>query len=335
MIAHDRVRVSEGAYPVEGEELSTTMSFAGRTAVISGGGRGLGRTYALEMAHRGASIVINDPGSTVTGTGSAAAAEEVVAEIQTLGGHAVASRAAVSDQASAIQVIDTAVEEFGSCDIVINSAGILRDRTFENMSEDEYEAVMQGHATGPFFLTQAAFRQMKVQGYGRVVFTSSAAGLFGNFGQSNYALAKNGIVGLTKVLALEGARHGILVNAVAPVAATRMAAQGLTAGLPEAMDPHLVTPLVLYLASEASTHTMKTFSAGGGHFAEVFVSESRGWTSDGIVQPEDVAAHMPLITSRDEPLEFGNAFEEIAHVCREARIPNPYGDLTVPEAVDG
>src|SRR3546814_10405906 len=115
-------------------------------------------------------------------------------------------------QASAIQVIDTAVEEFGSCDIVINSAGILRDRTFENMSEDEYEAVMQGHATGPFFLTQAAFRQMKVQGYGRVVFTSSAAGLFGNFGQSNYALAKNGIVGITKVIAREGARHGILVT---------------------------------------------------------------------------------------------------------------------------
>lgn len=315
--------------------MSTTMSFEGRTAVISGGGRGLGRTYALEMARRGANIVVNDPGSSVTGTGTAAAAEEVVAEIQTLGGQAVASRIAVSDQASAAEVIDTAIATFGSCDIVVNSAGILRDRTFENMSEDEYEAVLQGHATGPFFLTQAAFRQMTVQGYGRIVFTSSAAGLFGNFGQSNYALAKNGVVGLTKVLALEGARHGILVNAVAPVAATRMAAQGLTAGLPEAMDPSFVTPLVVYLASEASAHTMKTFSAGGGHFAEVFVVESRGWTSDGIVQPEDVAERMSLITSRDAPLEFGNAFDEIAHVCREARIPNPYGDLAVPDAVDG
>ena len=311
----------------EEKTLSTITSFAGRAAVISGGGRGLGRTYALEMARRGANIVINDPGSTVKGTGSAAAAEEVVAEVRALGGRAVASRVAVSDQASATKVVETAIEEFGSCDVVINSAGILRDRTFENMSEDEYGAVVQGHATGPFFLTQAAFRQMKVQGYGRVVFTSSAAGLFGNFGQSNYALAKNGIVGLTKVLALEGARHGILVNAVAPVAATRMAAQGLSAGLPEAMDPHLVTPLVVYLASEACTHTMRTFSAGGGHFAEVFVSESRGWTSEGIVQAEDVAACMPLITRRDDPLEFGNAFEEIAHVCREARIPNPYGDI--------
>lgn len=311
------------------------MFFEGRTAVISGGGRGLGRTYALEMARRGANVVINDPGSSVTGTGSAAAAEDVVAEIEALGARAVASRVAVSDQASAAVVINTAIETFGSCDIVVNSAGILRDRTFENMTEEEYEAVLQGHATGPFFLTQAAFRQMKVQGYGRIVLTSSAAGLFGNFGQSNYALAKNGVVGLTKVLALEGARHGILVNAVAPVAATRMAAQGLTAGLPEAMDPNLVAPLVVYLASEASPHTMKTFSAGGGHFAEVFVSESRGWTSAGIVQPEDVAAQMPLISSRDEPLEFGNAFEEIAHVCREAGIPNPYGDLTVPEAFDG
>lgn len=299
------------------------ISVAGRVAIVSGGGRGLGRSYALELARRGASVVVNDPGADIHGSGSSPAAEQVAAEIRALGGRAESVMTAVRDQYTAAQVVTTATEAFGRCDILVNSAGILRDRTFVKTSEEEFDAVLAGHATGPFYLSQAAFRVMAGQGHGRIVLSTSAAGLFGNFGQANYALAKMGTVGLMKVLAQEGERHGVLVNAVAPLAATRMARQGLPQGLPERLGPDMVCPLVVYLCSDQSDQTMKVFSVGGGHFAEVFVAESAGWSAAGPVDAETVGAHLAEITSRASVLEFGSAFEEIGHVCEAVGMSNP------------
>lgn len=306
--------------------MNARLSYDNRVAVISGGGRGLGRAYALDLAQRGVKIVVNDPGVDIHGAGSAPAAEAVVAEIEALGGQAAASTTIVRDTATADEVVRLALEAFGSCDIVINSAGILRDRTFAKMSEDELHAVLTGHVLGPFFLSQAAFREMKTRQHGRIVFTSSAAGLFGNFGQSNYALAKAGVVGLMRVLALEGRSHGVVANTIAPLAATRMANNGLVNGMPEQLTAEFVAPLVSYLASDDCTETKKVFSVGGGHIAEVFLAESPGWTSGGPMTAEDVRANLESITSRGDVLEFADAFEEIAHVCRELGIANPYGE---------
>jgi len=191
----------------------------GRVAVVTGSGGGLGKTYAMELARRGARVVVNDLGGSVDGTGaSPSAADAVVADIRAAGGEAVANYDSVSSPEGGAAIIQSAVDAFGTVDIVVNNAGILRDKSFANMTMDEVESVLDVHLKGSFYVTSPAFKIMKERGYGRLVFTSSGSGLFGNFGQANYGAAKAGMVGLMNVLSIEGAKYDIRANAIAPMA---------------------------------------------------------------------------------------------------------------------
>jgi NAD(P)-dependent dehydrogenase (short-subunit alcohol dehydrogenase family) len=284
--------------------VSEPITFDGRVAVITGAGGGLGRTYALELARRGARVVVNDLGGSVEGTGaSMSAADLVVEEINGAGGEAVANYDSVSTQEGGAGVIQTALDAFGTVDIVVNNAGILRDKSFANMEWAEVEAVLDVHLKGAFHVTHPAFRLMKERGYGRLVFTSSAAGLFGNFGQANYGAAKMGLVGLSNVLAIEGAKYNIKSNAIAPIALTRMTEDILTPlGLAEMVDPEHVTPMVVYLCSEANEHTHEVFTVGGGRFGRVFVGTNKGWFSGKGDPPsvEELAGHIDEVRDLSE-----------------------------------
>jgi NAD(P)-dependent dehydrogenase (short-subunit alcohol dehydrogenase family) len=279
----------------------STVTFDGRVAVVTGAGGGLGRTYALELARRGAQLVVNDLGSRPDGTGAAAgAAQATVDEIVAANGEAVPDTNSVATPEGGEALIRTAIEAFGRIDIVINNAGILRDKSFVKLAPADLDAVLDVHLRGAFYVTQPAFRHMKEQGYGRVLFTASAAGLFGNFGQSNYAAAKMGVVGLSNVVAVEGVKAGITSNVIAPIARTRLTEE-LLGPFADALDPELVTPLALYLVSEACTLTHEVFSAGAGRYARVFVGLTPGWFAGKGVHPsvEDVADHLGQICSED------------------------------------
>jgi NAD(P)-dependent dehydrogenase (short-subunit alcohol dehydrogenase family) len=293
---------------------SGQIRFDGRVAIVSGGGRGLGRAYALELATRGATVVVNDPGGALDGSGSSGTAEDVVGQIKGVGGVASASTLPVGGPDAAEALLAETLEAYGRCDILINSAGILRDRSVAKMTAGEFEAVLDVHLRGPFYLSQAAFRQMKVQGYGRILLTASSAGVFGNFGQANYSAAKLGSVGLMQVLAIEGAKYGIMANAVTPLAVTRMSTTGLIDGMPERMTPELVAPIALYLVSEDSTITHRVFSAGGGHFAEVVIGVTPGWSAAAPVTVEQVQENFQAISEKERVLQFWDALAELAHV---------------------
>ena len=255
------------------------IRFDGRVAVITGAGGGLGKTYALELGRRGAKVVVNDLGGKTDGTGAGHnMADQVVEEIKSAGGEAVANYDSVSTPEGGEGVIRTAVEKFGKVDVVINNAGILRDKTFVKLTPEELSIVIDVHLKGAFYVSQPAFKVMKDKGYGRFIFTSSAAGIFGNFGQTNYGAAKMGLVGLMNVLAVEGAKYNIRCNTIAPTARTRMTEE-LLGPLAPLLDPEAVTPLVVYLASEACELTHEVFSVGGGRFARVFLGLTPGWVS--------------------------------------------------------
>ena len=222
----------------------TDLGFDGKVAIITGAGGGLGRQHALLMAKRGALIVVNDLGGAVDGTGSdKGAAQHVVDEIKAAGGEAVANTDSVATPEGGAAIVQSAVDAFGKVDIVINNAGILRDKAFHNMDADLFDPVFAVHLKGAFNVTQPAWKIMREQGYGRIVSTSSAAGIFGNFGQANYGAAKMGLVGFTNVLAVEGAKFNIKANAIAPLALTRMT-EDILGGLGEKLQPELISPLV-------------------------------------------------------------------------------------------
>ena len=276
--------------------MSEPITFDGRVAVVTGAGGGLGREYALELARRGAQVVVNDIGGTVDGTGkSSSAADQVVAEISAAGGEAVANYDSVATADGGEAMIQTALDTYGTVDIVVNNAGILRDKSFAKMSLDEIYAVLDVHLKGAFHVSQPAFKVMKEKGYGRFVHASSASGIFGNFGQANYAAAKAGIVGLSNVLAIEGSKNNIMSNVVAPIALTRM-----TEGIPvlvalaEAVDPKQVMPMVVYLCSENNRFSHEIFSVGGGRFARIFIGVNKGWFAGTGVVPavEELAEHL-------------------------------------------
>jgi NAD(P)-dependent dehydrogenase (short-subunit alcohol dehydrogenase family) len=277
------------------------IRFDGRVAVITGAGGGLGKTYAMMLAARGASVVVNDLGGAADGTGAGTSmADETVKEITEAGGQAVANYDSVATPEGGEGIIQTAVDEFGKVDIVVNNAGILRDKSFVKLEPQNLEAVLDVHLKGAFFVTQPAFRVMKENNYGRIVFAASGAGIFGNFGQTNYGAAKMGLVGLSNVLAVEGAKNNIKCNVIAPIAKTRMTEQ-LLGGMGEVLDPNYVTPLVAYLCSESWELTHEIFDIGGGRYARIFIGLGGGWTApkDTIPSPEDIAANLEQIRSTE------------------------------------
>ncbi len=274
------------------------LGFDGKVAIITGGGGGLGRSHALDLARRGALIVVNDLGGSVDGTGaSTSAAQHVVDEITEAGGEAVANHDSVATPEGGAAIVAAAIEAFGRVDIVVNNAGILRDKAFHNMTPDLVDPVLDVHLRGAFHVTLPAWKHMREQSYGRVVSTASAAGIFGNFGQANYGAAKMGLVGLTRVLAVEGARFNILANAIAPVAKTRMT-EDLFGDAMDALTPETVTPIVTYLAHEDCEVTGEVYSVGGGRVARIFTGVTPG-VVDADLTAESVRDNLAAIRATD------------------------------------
>lgn len=283
----------------------------GRVAIITGAGGGLGRSYALLFAERGAKVVVNDVG----GGDDGPSADAVVAEIEQAGGTATANHDSVADADGGASIVASAIETFGRVDAVVNNAGILRDRSFAKMTEQEIRDVIDVHLLGAFHVTKAAWPHLKDQGYGRIVNTTSPAGLFGNFGQANYAAAKMGLVGLTRTLAIEGRKAGIGVNVVAPLAASRMTETILPPDVLAKLDPSLVAPLVAYLCSEACTTSGAVLTAGGGHVARVGVVQGPGVTLGDGLTPEALAERWDEVLDLEGGREFdGGAAEQGDHV---------------------
>ena len=288
------------------------LRFDGRAAVVTGAGNGLGRQHALLLAARGARVVVNDVGSGVDGSGTSdTAAAAVVREIEAGGGTGVASYDSVASPEGGEAIVDTALQTFGRVDIIVNNAGIIRDKAFHNMTPEMVRAVIDVHLLGAFWVTRPAWPRMREQGYGRVILTSSASGILGNFGQSNYGAAKMGLLGLLNVLEIEGRRHDIKVNAIAPMAQTRMT--GEIEGIGAKVDPALVSPVVAYLAHEECAVSGEVFSVAGGRVARMFVGVTPGFFDpaltpeslrehldearelDGFVVPDDATGEMPLL----------------------------------------
>ncbi|GAC1316259.1 MAG: SDR family NAD(P)-dependent oxidoreductase [Acidimicrobiales bacterium] len=274
------------------------LGYDGKVAIITGAGGGLGREHALLLASRGAQIVINDLGGSVSGEGGdAGPAQKVAQEINDLGGVAVADGNSVSTPEGGEAIVKTAVDAFGRVDILINNAGILRDKTFHNLTPDLLNPVLDVHLKGAFHVTRPAWIKMREQSYGRVINTSSNSGILGNFGQSNYGAAKMGLVGFTRVLAAEGAKYNIKANAIAPVAKTRMT-EDLLGGVGEKLDPKLVSPIVAWLAHEDCPVTGEIYSAAGGRIARMFIGLTQGYYSPTLTV-EDVRDNFERIRSED------------------------------------
>jgi NAD(P)-dependent dehydrogenase (short-subunit alcohol dehydrogenase family) len=289
------------------------VGFEGRVAIITGAGGGLGREHALLLASRGAQVVVNDLGGAVDGTGSSAGpAQTVVEEIEALGGAAVADGNSVATQEGAEAMVKTALDAFGRVDIVINNAGILRDKSFANMTPELWDPVIAVHLTGAYNVTRAAWPHLREQAYGRIVSTSSAAGIFGNFGQANYGAAKMGIVGLTHVWAQEGGKYNIRANAIAPVARTRMT-EDLLGPLVEKIAPELVSPVVAYLASEDCSVTGEVYSVGGGRVSRIFIAEAPGYFKKDLTI-EDIRDNWDAIRAESDYIIPTNVNDEFARL---------------------
>jgi NAD(P)-dependent dehydrogenase (short-subunit alcohol dehydrogenase family) len=296
----------------------TDLRFDGRVAIITGAGGGLGRCHALELARRGAHILVNDFGGTLDGSGSSkSAARRVVDEITALGGIATTNHDSVATPEGGQAIVQAALDAFGRVDVLVNNAGILRDKAFHKMDHTMIDAVVDVHLKGALYVSQPAFRLMREQGYGRIINTCSASGLFGNFGQANYGAAKAGLAGLTRVLAIEGAGHGIKVNAIAPIASTRMT-QDVLGDLAARVSPESVSPLVAYLAHEECSANGHIYSVAGGRIARIFVGETRG-----VVLPENtpeaIRANLSLIDQLDfEELHQPSSLEDEMTIIAKA-----------------
>ncbi|MCV7260107.1 SDR family NAD(P)-dependent oxidoreductase [Mycobacterium shimoidei] len=301
------------------------IDFTGQAVVVTGAGRGLGRLYAIELARRGASVVVNDVGGTMHGSGAdETVADSVVNEIQAAGGTAVVSHDSVDSPEGGEAIVDLAVNRFGRLDAVVSNAGILTSIPFEELSADDWRRMLSVHLDGGFYVSQPAYRVMKSQGYGRFVFISSSGGMFGQPLEAHYAAAKAGLVGLANVIAIEGQRHGILANTVLPFGLSRMATD--TIGDPKALEqigflkviqPELVVPIVVYLASRACDFTHHNYSACAGRFARVFVGLGEGWLADPETNPsaDDIAEHLSEVTATEPFTVPGSIFDEVFGVC--------------------
>ena len=283
------------------------IDFTDQVVIVTGAGRGLGRLYALEFAQRGAAVVVNDLGSSMHGDGAdGGVADQVVDEIRRNGGKAVASHHSVASPEGGEAIVRTAIEHFGRLDAVVSNAGIFGSVDFENLTTDEWRRMLNVHLDGSFFLSQPAFRVMKSQGYGRIVFTSSSAGLFGQPQEAHYAAAKAGIFGLANVVAIEGEEYGIRANSVLPFGFSRMVTETVgdadtAAQIPflQIIDPKLVVPMVTFLASRACELTHHNYSAGAGRYARVFVGLGAGWLAAAGSEPtaEDIAANLVALSA--------------------------------------
>ncbi|MEU6752206.1 SDR family oxidoreductase [Spirillospora sp. NPDC046719] len=294
------------------------LRYDGRVAVVTGAGHGLGRQHALELAARGAKVVVNDLGGDRSGVGaSAGPAQEVVDEIKKNGGEAVANPDNVATPEGAQAIVQTALDAFGKIDIVVNNAGILRDRSFKNMTVEEFDAVIAVHLRGSFLVSSAAWPHLRENGYGRIVNTSSPAGLFGNFGQANYATAKMGLVGFTKTLAQEGAKYDIKANAIAPVAWTRMTEDLLPADFADKLGVDQVTPLVAFLVHESNQDTGEVYTVGGGRIAKIFVAEGPGYGQKETLSVEAVRDNWAAINASEPLAVFKNPMEQMGPLIQQ------------------
>ena len=308
------------------------IEFGGQVVVVTGAGRGLGRLYALELAQRGASVVVNDVGGDMHGHGSdSTVAEQVVKEIESEGGTAVVCSESVATPEGGEAIVGTAVERFGRLDAVVSNAGIFDTAPFDELTVDGWRQMLNVHLDGSFFLSQPAYKVMKEQGGGRFVFIASSAGLFGQPNSAHYAAAKAGIVGLSNVIAIDGAPHGILANTVLPFGYSRMVTEtvgdrdelGDAVPFLRAIEPELVVPMVVFLASRACGFTHQNFSACAGRFARVFVGLGEGWVASNEALPtaEDVEANLAEVAATEPFTVPDSIFDEVAQICDRLGIP--------------
>ena len=287
------------------------VSFENKTVIVTGSGNGLGKAYAMEFAARGANVVVNDVGGSVDGSGAAnAPADLVVEEIKNAGGNAVANYDSVASQDGGQAIVNTALEAFGDLHAVVNNAGILRDKSFSKMTEEEFNSVLDVHLKGTFYVCQPAFNHMKENGYGRFVNISSPSGIFGNFGQLNYGAAKMGIVGLTNVMAIEGAKYNIKANALAPNATTRMTEALFGEDFAKMFNVDNVTPLVVYLASEACEVSHEIFTAGAGRFSRIGISTDVGYYNP-TATADDISENFDKVRDLSNPVYPGSILDEM------------------------
>lgn len=302
-----------------------TMRFDGRVAIVTGAGQGLGRSHALQLAARGARVLVNDYSGVRSGVrsgvpdGVVGPAQAVVDEIVAAGGQAIADGADVCSADDVQAMVQRAMDAWGRIDILINNAGILRDKTFAKMSAEDFSAVVEVHLIGAANCARAVWPVMREQHYGRILMTTSTSGVYGNFGQSNYGAAKAGVVGLMNVLHLEGERYGIKVNALVPTAATRMTAEMFDAESLAALNPHYVTPAALYLTSEEAP-SRTALLAGAGTFARMAIVESEGvYLAEADRTPEQIASHFAEISSLANFIEPTEGLAHVARILKRAK----------------
>jgi NAD(P)-dependent dehydrogenase (short-subunit alcohol dehydrogenase family) len=301
------------------------IDFEGQVVIVTGAGRGLGRLYAIEIARRGGAVVVNDLGGTMHGDGlDPSVADQVVEEIERAGGVAVASYESVASPEGGEAIVRTAVDAFGRVDAVVSNAGIFNSVPFDELSHAEWRHMLGVHLDGGFHLSQPAFRVMKSQGYGRFVFIVSSAGLFGQPLEAHYASAKAGLLGLTNVIAIEGAQHGIFANTVLPFGHTRMVTDTVSdskyleeSAFLRAIQPELVVPIVVFLASRSCEFSHHNYSACAGRFARVFVGLGEGWLPEPGSNPtaDDVAAHLTTVSATEPFTVPMSIFDEVLGVC--------------------
>jgi NAD(P)-dependent dehydrogenase (short-subunit alcohol dehydrogenase family) len=306
------------------------INFTDQTVIVTGAGRGLGRLYALDLAARGAAVVVNDLGGTMHGEGAdGSVADQVVQEIRQRGGIAAASHDSVATTEGGEAIVRTALESFGRLDAVVSNAGIFNSVDFELLEPKAWRQMLNVHLDGSFYLSRAAYRAMKPQGYGRFVFISSSAGMFGMPQEAHYAAAKAGIVGLANVIAVEGAAHGIAANAVLPTGYSRMVTETIggdqaAADNPflQAIDPKLVVPMVTFLASRACEFSHQIYSACAGRYARVFIGLADGWLAPSGSTPtaDDIQKHLDEVSSIEPFMVPSSIFDEVAGVCTRRGI---------------
>jgi NAD(P)-dependent dehydrogenase (short-subunit alcohol dehydrogenase family) len=294
------------------------IRFDGKVAIVTGAGGGLGRQHALELARRGAKVVVNDLGGAMDGSGgSSEAAQKVVEEIKALGGEAIANGSSVTDDAGVAHMVKQTMDQWGRIDILIANAGILRDKSFSKMEIADFELVLNVHLMGTVKPAKAVWEIMKEQNYGRIVVTTSSSGLYGNFGQSNYGAAKLGIIGFMNTIKLEGQKNNVHINAISPVAATRMTENLMPPAILERLKPEYVTPGVVYLASEEAP-TGVILAAGAGVFALARIYETEGVNlGEGGLSAEEVRDNWSKIADEADQKAYFNGGEQSAKIFRK------------------